>query len=123
MIIKGQLKLLVLHVLYKEDGKFGGYNGYEIIKKTAKLYGKKPSTGTIYPLLFKLREEGLIGISDRKTFLRNTKNGKQDVKDVVYYRLTTQGGIEYNKLIKDINVQYSKLISVGIVEAIEVVPK
>jgi formylmethanofuran dehydrogenase subunit E len=42
----GILKMIMLHIM-----KDGEASGYDIIKKVEAISGKKPSTGSIYPLL------------------------------------------------------------------------
>ncbi|MFW6173546.1 MAG: PadR family transcriptional regulator [Elusimicrobiota bacterium] len=53
---KGKLKMLILHFL--REGK--ALNGYQLMEKIQEITGKKPSTGTIYPLLRKLTQKGYI---------------------------------------------------------------
>jgi len=69
-------RILILHLLSHKE-----MHGYAIMGEIARIIGfkKKPSSGAIYPLLSKLREEGLIEI---------TKEGKRGKK---VYRITESG--------------------------------
>jgi DNA-binding PadR family transcriptional regulator len=79
--MKGSLKLLVLHLL-KENSS----NGYNLIKAVSEYFGKKPSTGTIYPLLNKLAKDG---------YVEKTKEGRSSV-----YKITERGLSLYEELIR-----------------------
>jgi Predicted transcriptional regulators len=48
----GILKMIMLHIM-----KDGEASGYDIIKKVEAISGKKPSTGSIYPLLKRWSEK------------------------------------------------------------------
>ena len=55
----------------------GEVTGYDIIKKVGELTGKKPSTGSVYPLLKSMENKGWI-------------NGKR-VGNKTVYKITTSG--------------------------------
>ncbi len=60
----------------------GKISGYQIIKKVNELTGKKPSTGTVYPLLKSMQTEGwIVGIQfPNKTLYRITDSGRKVVE-------------------------------------------
>jgi DNA-binding PadR family transcriptional regulator len=74
---KGLLKLWMLKIISK-----GEVSGYDIIKKVGELTGKKPSTGSVYPLLKSMEKKGwIIGKKIRnKTLYAITKAGKEIVE-------------------------------------------
>ena len=57
-------------------------SGYEIIKKVNELTGKKPSTGSVYPLLKSMQNEGwIVGKKlPSKTIYQITDSGKKVLK-------------------------------------------
>ena len=69
---KGLLNLWMLKILSE-----GEVTGYDIIKKVGELTGKKPSTGSVYPLLKSMENKGWI-------------NGKR-VGNKTVYKITTSG--------------------------------
>jgi len=71
--MRGMLSFLILFLLSKKS-----MHGQEIATEIGKRKGVKPSPGTIYPALKKLREEGLI---------KDTKSGKE-----ITYSITKKGG-------------------------------
>ncbi|MBI2546487.1 PadR family transcriptional regulator [Candidatus Woesearchaeota archaeon] len=74
----GHLKLLVLKILTKQE-----LSGYAIIKQIKLETGFwKPSPGSIFPLLQKLEDEGLISHAEEKRRNRYaiTAKGRQHVK-------------------------------------------
>lgn len=75
----GILKMLMLHVMAE-----GEASGYDIMKKVESLSGKKPSTGSVYPLLKKMEREGWISgrTEDGKTFYRLTEVGREHVAQI-----------------------------------------
>lgn len=75
----GLLKMLMLHVMTE-----GEASGYDIIKKVESLTGKKPSTGSIYPLLKKMEREGWISgrAEDGKTYYSLTEIGKEHTAQI-----------------------------------------
>jgi len=72
---KGVLDLLVLSLLAKEDRY--GYDISETISATIRI-----AAGTVYPILRKLKEEGLV-----TTYLSEASNGPARK----YYSLTASG--------------------------------
>jgi DNA-binding PadR family transcriptional regulator len=54
-LLPGLLKMWMLKIISEKE-----VSGYEIIKKVDELTGKKPSTGSVYPLLKSMRNEGWI---------------------------------------------------------------
>jgi DNA-binding PadR family transcriptional regulator len=60
----------------------GEVTGYDIIKKVGELTGKKPSTGSVYPLLKSMENKGWITGKkvDNKTAYKITDSGKEVVK-------------------------------------------
>ncbi|MFH1637439.1 MAG: PadR family transcriptional regulator [Candidatus Woesearchaeota archaeon] len=68
----GQLRFAVIGVLIK-----GKKSGYDIIKDIEKESGWKPSYGSLYPLLDKLKSEG---------YVKSEKKGKKNL-----YALTFKG--------------------------------
>jgi formylmethanofuran dehydrogenase subunit E len=75
----GLLKMLMLHIMIE-----GEASGYDIIKKVESITGKKPSTGSIYPLLKKMKTEGWIRgrIEDGKTYYSLTEIGEEHVAQI-----------------------------------------
>ena len=75
----GILKMIMLHIM-----KDGEASGYDIIKKVEAITGKKPSTGSIYPLLKKMEREGWISgrAEDGKTYYSLTEAGKEHVAQI-----------------------------------------
>ncbi|MFA7724701.1 MAG: PadR family transcriptional regulator [Candidatus Izemoplasmatales bacterium] len=84
---KGVLDLLVLCMLNKEDRY--GYDVSETISRSISI-----SAGTIYPILRKLKEDGLV-----TTYLSEDSNGPARK----YYRITTKGANELAKTKQEWN--------------------
>lgn len=76
---KGVIKLCILSILYKRDCY--GYDVSEIISKYIDI-----SAGTVYPILRKLKSEGLV-----KTYLSEESGGPPRK----YYSLTELGKEEF----------------------------
>jgi len=72
---KGVLKLCLLSLLYKKD-----WYGYDVSEALSKIIDI--SDGTVYPILRKLKSEGMV-----KTYLSEESNGPPRK----YYSLTTLG--------------------------------
>ena len=86
---KGLLELCILNRLVGQD-KYG----YELVKKLLEVPGLGVKEGTIYPLLTRLKSQGLVD-----TFLIESKEGPARK----YYRLTEKGEnmrIEMNKTLQ-----------------------
>jgi formylmethanofuran dehydrogenase subunit E len=73
-MLQGLLKMWMLKIISEKE-----VSGYEIIKKVGELTGKKPSTGSVYPLLKSMQNEGwIIGKKlDHKTVYQITDSGKK----------------------------------------------
>ncbi len=73
-MLQGLLKMWMLKIISEKE-----VSGYEIIKKVDELTGKKPSTGSVYPLLKSMQNGGwIIGKNlGLKTVYQITDSGKQ----------------------------------------------
>jgi DNA-binding PadR family transcriptional regulator len=89
----------------------GKVSGYQIIKKVNELTGKKPSTGSVYPLLKSMQNKGwIIGKkANGKTIYEITDSGKKIVmahgsmKD--YYEQKISGSLSLaNDTFDDLHV-------------------
>ena len=74
-VVKDNLRLLILGILNKNE-----MTGYDVIKLFHKKFRLRVSPGTMYPLLFSIKKEGLIEI----------KTDENDLKRKVYL-LTGEG--------------------------------
>jgi len=77
MMAKGLLNLWMLKIISE-----GEVSGYDIIKKVGELTGKKPSTGSVYPLLKSMENKGWINgksIGNKKLY-KITKAGLEVVE-------------------------------------------
>lgn len=81
-MIKGYLRIAVLNELLK-----GPKTGYSLISALEDELGKRPSSGSMYPLLRQLEEESMI---------RSSKEGRK-----INYRVTQKGRNSIAKLLKD----------------------
>lgn len=74
---KGLLNLWMLKIISE-----GEVSGYDIIKKVGELTGKKPSTGSVYPLLKSMQNKAWISGNNvgNKTVYKITKAGKEVVE-------------------------------------------
>ena len=77
MMAKGLLNLWMLKIT--SEGKV---SGYDIIKKVGELTGKKPSTGSVYPLLKSMENKGwIVGKKiGNKTLYTITNQGREVVE-------------------------------------------
>ncbi len=84
---RGVMSLVILALLKKED-----MYGYQLVQQTIQVSGGRIMTqeGSLYPVLYKLLDQGLI--SDRKV-----KSGKRMVR--VYYHLEPAGEQRLQELI------------------------
>ena len=75
---KGNLKHIVLKALSHED-----MSGYKLMKFLEETTGKKPSSGSIYPLLDDMKKEHLVSVKQdgRRKIYSLTKKGKDEIKD------------------------------------------
>ena len=76
-MLPGLLKMWMLKITSEKE-----VSGYEIIKKVNELTGKKPSTGSVYPLLKTMQTEGwIVGKKlPGKTLYQITDAGKKVLK-------------------------------------------
>ena len=86
---RGVMSLVILALLKKED-----MYGYQLVQQTIQLSGGRIMTqeGSLYPVLYKLQDQGLI--SDRKV-----QTGKRMVR--VYYHLEPAGEQRLQELIRE----------------------
>jgi len=85
-MIKGFLKIEVLLQLQLKD-----LTGYELMKKIGEETGKKPSAGSIYPLMKELLDKKIISVKveGRRKIYTLTKFGNDELKEIVYEKQTT----------------------------------
>jgi len=62
MELKGYLKPIILKLLSREDEKTGS----ELAEEIEDVIGSKPSYGSIYPVLQKLREKNLVEVEKKR---------------------------------------------------------
>ena len=86
---RGVMSLVILALLKRED-----MYGYQLVQETYLASGGKLTAqeGSLYPVLYKLQEQGLI--SDRKVLV-----GKRMTR--VYYHLEPAGEYRLEELIRD----------------------
>lgn len=86
---RGVMSLVILALLKKED-----MYGYQLVQETARRSGARIITqeGSLYPVLYKLLDQGLI--SDRKVQV-----GKRMTR--VYYHLEQAGFVRLEELKKE----------------------
>ena len=77
-----QLRKGVLELCILNDIRNRRMYGYEIVRKLRKIEGLIISEGTIYPILSRLKRQGLV-----KTYIRESPEGPPRK----YYELTPQG--------------------------------
>lgn len=82
------LKLLVLHFIAKEPE-----TGYSLMKKIGEFRGRKPSSGSMYPVLNELKRKGFI----------KSEGGMFCITDI--------GNTERHVLIKELDKEISDLQS------------
>lgn len=80
MNVKGFLKLNVLHELMLHD-----MSGYALIKKISEIQDKKPSPGSIYPLLNQLLSDGYVSVKSegRKKIYSISSKGRRRVDTLI----------------------------------------
>jgi len=71
---KGFLSFLILWLVSRES-----MNGAEIASELEKRKGKKPSPGTIYPVLKNMKEGKLLSIDENKRYTL-TEKGKKNLE-------------------------------------------
>ncbi len=86
---RGVMSLVILSLLSRED-----MYGYQLVQMTRELSGNRIVTqeGSLYPVLYKLLEQGLI--SDKKVLV-----GKRMQR--IYYHLEPAGEERLRELIRD----------------------
>lgn len=86
---RGVMSLVILSLLKRED-----MYGYQLVQETAKSSGGKLITqeGSLYPVLYKLLDQGLI--SDQRVLV-----GKRMTR--IYYHLEPAGEARLRELIQD----------------------
>ncbi len=86
---RGIMSLVILSLLRKED-----MYGYQLVQETFQLTGGRIQTqeGSLYPVLYKLLDQGLI--SDNKVLV-----GRRMTR--IYYHLEPAGEARLEELIKD----------------------
>lgn len=88
---RGIMQLVILSLLSKED-----MYGYQLVQETIARSGGRILTqeGSLYPVLYKLQEQGFI--SDRKVLV-----GKRMTR--VYYHIENTGLAQLEKLTEEYN--------------------
>lgn len=86
---RGVMSLVILALLKRED-----MYGYQLVQETLRSSGGRITTqeGSLYPVLYKLLDQGLI--SDRKILV-----GKRMTR--VYYHLEPEGEARLQELIRE----------------------
>lgn len=86
---RGVMSLVILSLLKRED-----MYGYQLVQETERSSGGRITTqeGSLYPVLYKLLDQGLI--SDKKVLV-----GKRMTR--VYYHLEPAGEVRLQELIKE----------------------
>lgn len=86
---RGIMSLVILGLLKKED-----MYGYQLVQETERLSGGRIVTqeGSLYPVLYKLQDQGYI--SDRRV-----KVGKRMTR--VYYHLEPSGEERFRELLQE----------------------
>ena len=86
---RGVASLVILSLLKRED-----MYGYQLVQETERASGGKLTTqeGSLYPVLYRLLDQGLI--SDRRVLV-----GKRMTR--IYYHLEPAGEEKLNELIQD----------------------
>ncbi|MBR5570397.1 MAG: PadR family transcriptional regulator [Oscillospiraceae bacterium] len=86
---RGIMSLVILSLLNKED-----MYGYQLVQGTNQISGGRIQTqeGSLYPVLYKLLDQGLI--SDKKVLV-----GKRMTR--IYYHLEPAGKVRLQELIRE----------------------
>lgn len=98
--LKKKIVLGVIDVLIIGWLKDGQLCGHEIITKIKKEYGISFSSGTVYPILFSLRDKGIVDSTNdgKKTYFRLTPKGEMLSKKLLAYCEKITDGLK-----KDLN--------------------
>ncbi len=95
--MRGMLSFLILWLLSKNP-----LYGDQLANEIGKMKGGKPTPGTIYPALKKLKETGAVSYKKegRKVVYSLTPKGEAGVREAMAYFCTAFGGIfeDYNKM-------------------------
>jgi DNA-binding PadR family transcriptional regulator len=84
---RGSLKLLILHLLDKED-----LHGYALMQKLSELFiNYKPSSGVIYPALQGLKRSGYIEYVEFEVKNEESESKSESGKPKKLYRITDKG--------------------------------
>jgi len=77
---EGYIRISILKLLLE-----GEKTGYSLMSELNKELGKKPSSGTIYPMLKKLNDEGLVKYKSngQKKEYSLTIKGKNSIKNII----------------------------------------
>ena len=67
-IVKNHLEIIILSLLLEKS-----MCGYDIIKEIIKKYNVMVSQGTVYPLLYSLKEEGIIHVEPNKRDMKTKR--------------------------------------------------
>lgn len=78
-MLAGNLRLLVLKLLSSKD-----MSGYDLMKTIHEKTGRKPSPGSMYPLLESLKQEGRITVREvgRAKRYSMTETGRKELSEV-----------------------------------------
>ena len=87
---RGMIKVLALKIMHDEE-----VTGYDLMKKIEEITGRKPSSGTIYPMLKSMTDDGWI-------------EGREDGNRVLYS--ITEVGRKKMAEFRAIRSEYSKKI-------------
>lgn len=95
-MIRGHLRTIVLKAL-AEDAQ----TGYSLMKYVERHTGVKPSSGSIYPLLDSLRENGFVSVREQKQkkVYALTWKGREE-----YKRTEAKRGEVVNKFLEGLNM-------------------
>ncbi|MCW4017698.1 MAG: PadR family transcriptional regulator, partial [Candidatus Bathyarchaeota archaeon] len=121
-MIKGLLKMCMLKIISMKN-----VSGYQIIKRVEVLTGEKPSTGSVYPLLKSMQNEGwVIGKkAGNKTLYEITDKGKEiiqkhdELKEQISQKVRESILLAHNTF-EDFTVALSKDFHVAFVENLDI---
>lgn len=88
----GIMDIIILHLVRKKP-----MSGYDIINHVKDTFAVKISSGTIYPIISKLRKQRLISVKkyDRKTLFCSTKKGDIIRRMLLSHYLDIKKNIEH----------------------------
>jgi len=116
-MIKGNLKCIVLKALEKEE-----LSGYGLMNKIQEKMGRKPSPGSMYPVLEDLSKNKLITkkVQGKKHLYKLSTKGKQEIKKFNKLKDNLLKNMKEN--IKMWGILYNEDVS-GHIQAIEAMRK